>query len=139
MSVRTGTKFAKFGLAAAAMAAVALPASMLLSGPAIGNDTPASPHAAVPGADGTDVVDTTRITAGRELFNNWSCSACHALSDAKASGAVGPSLDGDANLTEDFIRSRVTDGQGAMPAFGGQMTEEEIADVAYYISHVAKK
>ncbi len=139
MSVRTGTKFAKFGLAAAAMTMAALPASMLLSAPAVGNDTPASPHAAVPGADGAGVANSTRITTGRELFNNWSCSACHALSDAKASGAVGPSLDGDTNLTEEFIRSRVTDGQGAMPAFGGQMTEEEIADVAYYISHVAKK
>ena len=47
-------------------------------------------------------------------------------------------LDG-ANLTETFIVSRVTNGQGAMPAFGGQLTDKEIADLAYYIAHVQKK
>lgn len=84
-------------------------------------------------------VDATRIAAGRELFNNWSCNACHALSDAKAAGAVGPSLDGDANLTEEFIIGRVANGQGAMPAFGGQLSDKEIADLAYYLTKVAKK
>ncbi len=33
----------------------------------------------------------------------------------------------------------MNNGQGAMPAFGGQLTPKEIADVAYYIAHVTKK
>lgn len=106
---------------------------------------PAGPEAAqaaspaVAAAAGHAEVDATRIAAGRELFNNWSCNACHALSDAKAAGAVGPSLDGDANLTEEFIIGRVANGQGAMPAFGGQLSDKEIADLAYYLTKVAKK
>ena len=69
---------------------------------------------------------------GREMFNTWSCSACHALSDAGAAGAVGPSLDNPA-LTRDLIIDRVANGQGAMPSFGGQMSNDEIATLADYI------
>ncbi|MEW6567661.1 MAG: cytochrome c oxidase subunit II [Chloroflexota bacterium] len=32
--------------------------------------------------------------AGRELFNQYGCGACHTLADGAARGAVGPSLDG---------------------------------------------
>jgi len=32
--------------------------------------------------------------AGRQLFTQYGCSACHALADAGARGTVGPSLDG---------------------------------------------
>lgn len=135
---RPVTNFARMGLAVAAFGAAALPATLLFSGPAIGHDEAAA-HAGHDAAPAVDGIDATRIAAGRELFASWSCSACHALSDAKASGAVGPSLDGDPNLTEEFVVSRVTNGQGAMPAFGGQMTDQEIADISYYIAKVSKK
>jgi len=72
------------------------------------------------------------VEAGRELFNNWSCSACHTLADAGSAGVVGPSLD-NPDLTRDVIVSRITNGQGAMPSFGGQITDEEIATLADYI------
>jgi len=146
-------KMARLGLTVAALAVVAIPASGLLADQAVGStEAAADAVATTPAADAHDAADhaghdaeatpvaaadPARIANGRELFNNWSCSACHALSDAKASGAVGPSLDGDANLTEEFVVSRVTHGQGAMPGFDGQMTPEEIADVAYYITQVS--
>lgn len=70
--------------------------------------------------------------AARDAFHTWSCSACHGLSDAGASGGVGPTLD-NPKLTRDFIIDRIANGQGAMPSFGGQMSDEEIALLADYI------
>lgn len=78
------------------------------------------------------------VAAGRELFNTWSCSACHTLSDAGSSGAVGPSLD-NPSLTHDFIVNRVTNGSGPMPSFGGQISEAEIGELADYIVAVNHK
>jgi mono/diheme cytochrome c family protein len=36
-------------------------------------------------------------------------------------------------MTRDFVISRVANGQGAMPGFGGLMSDEEIAVLADYI------
>jgi mono/diheme cytochrome c family protein len=76
---------------------------------------------------------------GKELFINWSCGSCHALSDADADGHVGPAFDGDPNLTRAFIVNRLTNGQGAMPSFSGLMTEQEIGEVADYVIKAAAK
>ncbi len=83
--------------------------------------------------------DTIKVGKGRDLFANYGCSGCHSLADAGATGRVGPSLDGNANLTHAFVTDRVTNGQGPMPAFGGQMSPEEIDAVATYVTTVAKK
>ena len=80
-----------------------------------------------------------KLEKGRDLFANYGCGSCHSLGDAGATGHVGPSFDGNANLTRDFIINRVTNGQGSMPAFSGQMTPEEIADLASYLTQVAAK
>lgn len=85
-----------------------------------------------------DAQSTDLVAAGRDLFNTWSCSACHTLSDAGSSGAVGPSLD-NPSLTHDFIVSRVTNGSGPMPSFGGQISEDEIGKLADYIVAVNHK
>ena len=70
--------------------------------------------------------------AARDMFLSWSCGACHALADAGASGGVGPTLD-NPKLTRDLIIDRVANGQGAMPSFGGQIPDEDIAQLADYI------
>lgn len=135
---RTVKKAAGLGFTAIMLAVAALPASGLLTGQAIAAEDAtdaAAAHAAMPAA----TLDASRIAKGRDLFTSWSCNACHTLADAKANGAVGPSFDGDTNLTEDFVTGRVTNGQGAMPAFGGQLSKEEIADLAYYVTKVAAK
>ena len=85
-----------------------------------------------------DAQSTDLVAAGRDLFNTWSCSACHTLSDAGSSGAVGPSLD-NPGLTHDFIVNRVTNGSGPMPSFGGQISEDEIGKLADYIVAVNHK
>jgi mono/diheme cytochrome c family protein len=70
--------------------------------------------------------------AAREMFHSWSCSACHALADADASGGVGPTLD-NPKLTRELMIDRISNGQGAMPSFGGQISDEDIALLADYI------
>ena len=101
-----------------------------------GSSMAQSVTAAAPAAS---VADAAKVAKGRDLFANYGCSGCHTLADAGATGHVGPSLDGDANLTHDFVVDRVSNGQGQMPAFGGQMSTDEIEAVATYLTAVAKK
>ena len=75
--------------------------------------------------------------AGKEVFLGSSgCGTCHTLSDAGTSGPVGPNLD-DAQPSHDLVVDRVTNGQGAMPSFSSTLSEEQIQDVAAYVSSVA--
>lgn len=77
---------------------------------------------------------TGDAVAGKAVFTGAaSCGGCHTLADAGASGAVGPNLDQSKPATE-LIVARVTKGQGGMPAFGEQLTPQQIADVAAYIT-----
>lgn len=83
--------------------------------------------------DPTAKLTAEEVTQGRTLFNDWSCGACHSLADGGGTGHVGPALDGNTNLDHAYVVDRLTNGQGAMPAFGGQMTDEEISLLAKYI------
>ena len=49
-----------------------------------------------------------------------------------ATGTVGPNLD-DAKPPYDLVIERVTNGAGAMPPFKGQLSDQEIKDVAAYV------
>ena len=60
------------------------------------------------------------------------------LADAEGTGQVGPALDGNRALTRDYVINVVTNGRGAMPGFGGQLSDEEIALLAAYIVQVRK-
>ncbi len=70
--------------------------------------------------------------AGKAIFDSAGCSGCHTLADAGASGNVGPNLD-EAKPPYDLVIERVTNGAGAMPAFAGQLSEQQIQDVASYV------
>jgi mono/diheme cytochrome c family protein len=72
------------------------------------------------------------VTGGAQVFSTAGCGGCHTLSAAGSSGNVGPNLD-DAKPEKSLIVDRVTHGQGAMPSFGDQLSEKEIADVAQYV------
>lgn len=70
--------------------------------------------------------------AGESVFASNGCGGCHALEAAGASGQVGPNLDEskpDAGLVEDRVRN----GKGAMPAYEGQLSDEEITNVVAYV------
>ncbi len=69
--------------------------------------------------------------AGETVFVA-NCGSCHTLEEAGTSGAVGPNLD-DSTLDLDGVVEQVTNGGGAMPAFGGQLSEEEIQNVAEFV------
>ena len=75
--------------------------------------------------------------AGKEIFLGTSgCGTCHTLADAGTSGTVGPVLD-DAKPSYDLVVDRVTNGQGGMPPFSSTLSEEDIQNVAAYVSSVA--
>jgi mono/diheme cytochrome c family protein len=74
--------------------------------------------------------------AGKQVFESAGCVACHTLADAGATGTVGPNLD-EAKPPATLVVTRVTHGAGAMPPFEGQLSEQQIQDVAAYVSSVA--
>jgi len=61
------------------------------------------------------------------------CGGCHTLSAAGTSGTTGPNLD-DVSLDAAAIEGIVRDGRGGMPAFGDQLSDEEIAAVAEFVA-----
>lgn len=73
--------------------------------------------------------------AGKAVFASAGCGGCHTLADAGSNGAVGPNLD-ESSPSEDKVVERVTNGKGVMPSFKGQLSEQQIADVAAYVSTV---
>jgi len=76
------------------------------------------------------------VAQGKQVFETAGCTSCHTLKDANATGTVGPNLD-DVKPSRDKVVERVTDGKGVMPSFKGQLTPQQIAAVAAYVSTVA--
>ena len=78
-------------------------------------------------------------TAGKQVFASSACAGCHTLKDAAATGNVGPNLDSSKPAFE-LVVTRVALGKSPMPAFskakGGQLEDQQIADVAQYVSTV---
>jgi mono/diheme cytochrome c family protein len=70
--------------------------------------------------------------AGKEIFVT-NCSSCHTLADANATGTIGPNLD-EASPDAALVVERVTNGMGVMPPFADQLSEQQIQDVAAYVS-----
>jgi mono/diheme cytochrome c family protein len=73
--------------------------------------------------------------AGKAIFTA-NCGACHTLADAGTSGTVGPNLD-ESQPAFELAVDRVTNGQGVMPPFRDTLSEEQIRDVAAYVSTAA--
>ena len=68
-------------------------------------------------------------TDGKAIFASAGCGGCHTLADAGSSGTVGPNLD-EAKPSKELAVDRVTNGQGGMPSFKGQLSDEQIQAVA---------
>ena len=73
--------------------------------------------------------------SGEEVFTS-NCGSCHTLGAAGTSGSTGPNLD-DLKPDEATVESQVRNGGGGMPAFEGQLTDEEIAAVSKYVAENA--
>jgi mono/diheme cytochrome c family protein len=90
-----------------------------------------------PTTTGTTTAPTTGdATAGKQVFETAGCTSCHTLADAGATGSVGPNLD-QAKPSASLVVMRVTNGKGVMPSFKGQLSDQQIQDVAAYVSSVA--
>jgi mono/diheme cytochrome c family protein len=93
-------------------------------------------------AETTEAPETTEEAAagdpaaGKQVFASAGCASCHTLQDAGAQGTVGPNLD-EAKPSRDLVVERVTNGKPPMPAFKGTLSDEQIQDVAAYVSSVA--
>ncbi len=88
---------------------------------------PANPPQPSPGGGATD---------GKTIFATAGCAGCHTLAAAGASGNVGPNLD-DAKPDKALVVERVTNGQGGMPSFKDQLSEQQIQAVADFVSENA--
>ena len=72
---------------------------------------------------------------GKQIFVA-NCGGCHTLADAGTSGTVGPSFE-DFAPPEETVEMQVRNGGGGMPAFEGQLTDDEISAVAAYVAENA--
>lgn len=81
------------------------------------------------GGDGSGEGDAA---AGEQVYASAGCGSCHALEEAGTSGAVGPNLD-ESSVDFEAAVAQIANGGGGMPAFSGQLSEEEIADVAAFV------
>jgi alcohol dehydrogenase (cytochrome c) len=70
---------------------------------------------------------------GEEVFATAGCGGCHTFEAAGSTGSTGPNLD-DAAPSYDAAVTQIANGGGAMPAFEGQLSEQEIRDVAAFVS-----
>jgi mono/diheme cytochrome c family protein len=96
-------------------------------------EEPAEEEAETGGAEAGG--ESAAVAAGKTVFTA-NCGTCHTLKEAGTSGTVGPNLD---ELEPDLatVEGQVESGGGGMPAFKGQLSAEEITDVATYVSTVA--
>lgn len=97
--------------------------------PAPAATTPAKP--AAPSGGGSSQASA----AGKAVFTA-NCASCHTLKSDNATGQVGPNLD---TLKPDgaTVARQVENGGGGMPAFKGQLTAKQIADVAAFVAATA--
>jgi cytochrome c6 len=75
---------------------------------------------------------TSQGTDGKSLFAANGCGSCHTLQDAGSTGTIGPNLD-ESKPARELVIENVTNGAGAMPAFGDKLSKEQIEAIADYI------
>ena len=125
----------------ALFALIALPVGVAgCGGGEVVTATPETVEGTLPAATTTEATTTegsgSTLTGdpanGEKVFASAGCGGCHTLEAAGSSGNVGPNLD-DAKPDLALALNRVTNGSGAMPSFKGQLSDQEIADVAAYV------
>jgi|GEM_PF-1260733 len=129
----TVKSFAKVALGAMGVAGMAFAVPSVV---AQEHDHSAHAHEGEEAAEVAPLTDA-EIEASRTLFSQYGCGSCHSFADANGYGHIGPSLDGNEGLSVDYVNQIISNGQGAMPSFGGMVSEEELETLSRYI--VAKK
>lgn len=89
--------------------------------------------AAIIALDGAKAQSTTE---GQQLFNSVGCSGCHSADGHGSLGGDAPALAGNGNLADaNHVITQILKGGGAMPPFGQQLSDSQIAAIANYIRH----
>ena len=70
---------------------------------------------------------------GKTVYASAGCGGCHTFSAAGSTGTAGPSLD-DAAIDFDAAVQQIENGGGGMPPFGDRLSDQEIADVAAFVT-----
>ena len=94
---------------------------------------PWSPHFDVQPLS-AQIVGTTSgpVAQGAQLFNAKGCQYCHAV-DGQG-GKRGPDLTHvTSRLTQDAITIRILNGGGNMPAYGGNLTPDELNAIIAFL------
>jgi mono/diheme cytochrome c family protein len=73
---------------------------------------------------------------GAAVFASAGCGSCHTLAAAGSNGTTGPNLD-DLQPDKETVEEQVRNGGGGMPAFEGQLSDQEIEAVSEYVSENA--
>jgi cytochrome c553 len=76
------------------------------------------------------------VAAGEKVFKTAGCGSCHTLEAAGADGQIGPNLD-SARPDFEAVRAKVEAGGGGMPSFSGQLSADQIRDVAAFVAKEA--
>jgi cytochrome c551 len=76
---------------------------------------------------------TTGQAADPKSLFTANCGSCHTLAAAGTQGTIGPKLD-ETQLEVAAIARQITNGGGGMPAFRGQLTNEQIQALARYVA-----
>ena len=82
--------------------------------------------------EGGDAAAQGDPAAGEEVFASAGCGNCHTLQEAGSTATVAPSLD-ESSVDYAAATEQVANGGGGMPAFSGQLSEEQIQDVAAFV------
>lgn len=85
------------------------------------------------GTDGGGGGGEGDVAAGKEVYASAGCGSCHTFADAGSTGTIGPDLD-ESSVDFEAAAEQIRTGGGGMPAFEGQLSEQEIADVAAYVT-----
>lgn len=99
-----------------------------------GSDDSSEPEATTPTETATDGgAASGDPTNGEQVYASAGCGSCHTFEAAGSSGSIGPNLD-DLGPSFDTVVTQVTNGGGAMPSFSDELSEQEIRDVAAFVS-----
>jgi mono/diheme cytochrome c family protein len=77
--------------------------------------------------------ETGGAVEGSQVFAEAGCGGCHTYEPAGSTGSVGPSLD-ESNVTFEQAVEQIRNGGGGMPAFQGDLSDQEIEAVARFVT-----
>jgi mono/diheme cytochrome c family protein len=80
----------------------------------------------------TAVSASANARAGATVFAETGCGACHTLAAAGASGDVGPST--SSGRPTRTSAAKFESGGGVMPAYKGDLSAQQIRDVAAFVA-----